>query len=736
MTLSEDRVFSETFADLMIRGFHSEFKRSLQLLVDEARLSQWHETILQLFYICHKNTPSSTTDFSSILSNSSSITTMSTAGAPKLESRSGLPLKLRYLAGPSLLPLRAAKANALQLRILPDSSTSHIRKTRADTTTQLIAADDRGRLVVAESTSVLFCSAIPIVNLRHVENSTATHLSRSQLSILGSDKVKFQINGVAFCPDNNRHLLVWGTSEACVAIMAKGFGSFERLIDLKLQLEPNECESEYLLKCEWMPQSELMVIAICGSVIHVFDLKRVENNSCKATTHYALAYEDVLIRSSCSLATKAMEAGNNSGVRAKLALLLDTGRMHFIDLTVDEDGILEDQGESYIECGAGASFPSAGIRRHCGGDPVAAGSTATTFGEGIILSFLRQSKLLLYQCISSCCIAMLLDDGGAICGSFELLPHIIPADVLGLGSQNSVSGPYSHFQELGIVRKDQEIFYRVTCVGRSARTNQPRLLLLEFNETSVFIKEISWPTSCTAGLGLTSSYSFVGSCTFSAPYLVGGSANDGYISSKTQVYERAFLALLTSNGSLCIFGEDCDTGVCPPFSLDNVTFATSGLRYGLNCQGLSRSMKHAPLHRKPNIYIFEELINVSEMDELVLGGDAVGKDPPNSAKKKLSLNNNDFLISPSRDGCTLTASLCNNLLPSGANEGSKQVANTALAIVAVRVLVGSMPDLLPREIVIMGSGRVIKLKKNVKRWYDFPLTDEEILLAIRNGFGK
>ena len=64
MTLSEDRVFSETFADLMIRGFHSEFKRSLQLLVDEARLSQWHETILQLFYICHKNTPSSTTDFS------------------------------------------------------------------------------------------------------------------------------------------------------------------------------------------------------------------------------------------------------------------------------------------------------------------------------------------------------------------------------------------------------------------------------------------------------------------------------------------------------------------------------------------------------------------------------------------------------------------------------------------------------------------------------------------------
>ena len=75
-----------------------------------------------------------------------------------------------------------------------------------------------------------------------------------------------------------------------------------------------------------------------------------------------------------------------------------------------------------------------------------------------------------------------------------------------------------------MVTNDKGVFYRVTCVGRSTRSNQPRVLFLEFNEHAVFIKELSWPMN--AGLGLVSSYSFVGSCSFSAPHLVGGSTQD------------------------------------------------------------------------------------------------------------------------------------------------------------------------------------------------------------------
>ena len=410
---------SDIFTQLIAKSFPSQCKASLKKLVDEATKLEWSESILCLFNqyygSANKSTSSKGLDFSSLFSDTASHPVCG-AGYPKLETRSAQPLELKRLNETAVVPLRAAKASALQSRMISTSSSSHIRKSRNDSHVQTIAADNRGRLYIAESSSVLFCSAIPSVNVRHVENSQASHLSRAQLSILGSDSVKFPINGMALCAENDRHLLVWGSSKACVAVISKSLDSFEKIIDLKLNLEPSE-ECEYLVRCDWMPQSELQVIAVCGTVVHVFDLKRAENSSCNATTHYALAYEDVLIRSATLIGSLSLD--DTTVVETKLALLLDTGRLYFISLTIDEEGNLEDHGESYIEIGAGISFPSAGIRRYAGGDPVPKGSTATTFGEGVFLAHLRQSNVLLYQCVSSCCIAMLLDQkDGKIQGSF------------------------------------------------------------------------------------------------------------------------------------------------------------------------------------------------------------------------------------------------------------------------------------------------------------------------------
>lgn len=414
----------DIFTELIVKSFPLECNGSLQNLIEEAKTSEWRESILLLFNQCYQEATnpadhrsSTTTDFASLFSDTAPQANAGVAGlCPNLESRSAKPLALKRLNETSMVPIRAAKASTLQSRMVSSaSSTSHIRKARNDIHLQTIAADNRGRLYIAESSSVLFCSAIPSVNVRYVENSKASHLSRSQLNVLGSHSVNFNINGMAICAENNRHLLLWGTSKACVAIVSKSLDSFERIIELKLNLEPSE-ECEYLVKCDWIPQSELQVVVVCGTVVHVFDLKRAENNSCNATTHYALAYEDVLIRSATLIGSLSVDDG--SVIETKLALLLDTGRLYFISLTIDEEGNLEDHGESYIEIGAGCSFPSAGIRRYCGGDPVPKGSTATTFGEGVCLAYLRQSNLLLYQCVSSCCIAMLLDDDGAICGSF------------------------------------------------------------------------------------------------------------------------------------------------------------------------------------------------------------------------------------------------------------------------------------------------------------------------------
>jgi hypothetical protein len=252
-----------------------------------------------------------------------------------------------------------------------------------------------------------------------------------------------------------------------------------------------------------------------------------------------------------------------------------------------------------------------------------------------------------------------------------------------IGGSYGVVGPYTHFQELGIAMRDNESFFRVACIGRSTRSSQPTALILEFNENSVSVSELAWPTNCSAGLGFLSAHSFLGSCTFSCPYLFG--SNDG-LTDRSQLHERAFLTLLSSSGSLLWFGEDCEH--LPEVKTQRLT----------NIQNLT-----------PKIGFFESLVNVSDLDALIIGGECAGKDP-NAIKKKLSLSNTDYVTCPSRDGCTLTACL------QVTDDSSEYIRS--LAIVAVRILVGSMPDLIPKEIVIMGSGRTIKLKKNFKRWYD------------------
>lgn len=685
-TIKQAHEDSDVFTTLMVKHFLSECTESLMNMVTEALESDWRDSILLIFNQHYQAKTSSSSNFSDVSDILSSTSATQPITGPNLRPRSGQPLTITRFRGTCpMLPIRAAKASTLQSRMISSSSSS-MRKARNDSHVQIIATDNRGRLFIAEASSVLFCSSIPSVNVRHLDNSPASHLSRAQLNILGTDSVKFSITGMVINSVNNRHILLWGVSKACVAIVSKNFDSFERIIDLRLNLEPSE-ECEHIVRCDWMPQSELQVVAVCGAVVHVFDLKRAENKSCNATTHYALAYEDILIRSASLIGSLMVDDG--FVIYTKLALLLDTGRLYFISLRIDEEGNLEDHGESYIEIGAGLSFPSAGIRRYSGGEPGVKGATATTFGEGVYLAYLRQANLLLYQCVSSCCIAMLLDVDGSICGSFELLPNMIAADEL--GGHYGVLGPYTHFQELGIVTRDKDLFYRVACVGRSTRSNHPMALILEFNANHVYVGELSWP--CNTGLGFISSYNFVGSCTFSCPYLVSDDASG--TSKEGRVHERAFLTLLSSSGSLLWFGEDCH-----------------------HLQGASNDRTRQALqHQVPKIGYFEQLINASELEALTLGGDFAGKDPK-TIKRKLSLSNTDYVICPSCVGCTLTASL----------------QDRSLAIVAVRILVGSMPDMIPKEIIVMGSGRSMKLKLSTKRWYDYILTEEEILLAVRNGF--
>ena len=119
----------------------------------------------------------------------------------------------------------------------------------------------------------------------------------------------------------------------------------EKTVTLALQLDSESgCESEFLLRFLWL--TDTILVGVCGTVVHLFDLSTTLNdNSCKASAHFALAYEDILIRS--AVLTPDLSPVESKEVLKKLALLLDNGRIHFIELYVNEDGSLGEEGKCY-----------------------------------------------------------------------------------------------------------------------------------------------------------------------------------------------------------------------------------------------------------------------------------------------------------------------------------------------------------------------------------------------------
>ena len=280
-------------ARLVYRCYPTECSNTLKLLTEDAKASQWNEAILGLFNQSFKMNDH--VDFSALYKHDSPVIPTSDNGKPGLDHRCGVPLDLKLLGtGQSMLPVRAAKSNSIKIGVLSSSSSIHMRRHR--TGRYLMEADMRGRLICAESNSLSFFNAIPSIHTRCVETPYSSHLSRSQLSCLGTtEKINFDVQGL--CLSGNQNLLVvWGSSKACVMVLSRGCCAIEKTISLAFQFEPDssECESEYLIRCLWL--TDAIVVVVCGTVVHLFDLATTDrDNSCKAVAHFALAYEGMFV---------------------------------------------------------------------------------------------------------------------------------------------------------------------------------------------------------------------------------------------------------------------------------------------------------------------------------------------------------------------------------------------------------------------------------------------------------
>jgi len=289
------------------------------------------------------------------------------------------------------------------------------------------------------------------------------------------------------------------------------------------------------------------------------------------------------------------------------------------------------------------------------------------------------------------------------------------------------------------------------------------MLVLEIDENDVKVQCLSWPLKGSLSYGLGLSSAIDGTGVFSAPFMVDGK-EDGSVGDKGYFEERLFLVAMQSNGAMMIYGEDMTKRKLPDevksFVEDGVKSDTANTA-STSLDAFSSTPKTQPKFM-PQIF---ERLDLCRMECLTLGGDIIPSSllsDQASLKQKLSIDNNsDFITCPSR-GSNMTITLRKPVVVSdkdvssakndkgvdGDKDPRKQAEkdglhavqqenctvspdNVSRAIVAVRVLLGKNNSDFPREICVMG--RTINTKQGQERWYDIPLTEEEIIYGIRAG---
>lgn len=483
----------------------------------------------------------------------------------------------------------------------------------------------------------------------------------------------------------------------------------------------------------------------CSTSVKLFDVnhKCVEiagNITCGPSLTYVIGSHDATIRSGVVLSSSMFHSDSEEAfieamLRSKrIYILLNSGRLHFIDFKVNVDGGLIGTNDLSIDCNDGIVFPIAGIKRTEGSFAEPAGATSDSLGKGTSLVYLRQSRLLLYKCSSSPVVAFILNTRGDIIGNFQFLPDMISGEACGHTENEDIISPFSNWIELGSVNKVNSLFYRAAFIGMSSKNRKAHIMYIEYNHERSFLKEMTMPVNVSLTLNGTTSID--GLAAFSGPTITDHSSNDGMIGRHGCVRERLYFASLTSNGILSFHAEDLN--IDSAHNKSSITMShrrrahsDSGIHFEARIRddaGLNEVPFSQPLFP---ITIFETLENVTNRDEVVFTCDGVDE-TSRLLKKKLGTGTNDYVVGNSKDGCTLTISLRPR---QEVTQKSLFVGKDSkdLVIVAVRVLLGtSTMDYFPTLITVMG--RPIKLARQKKRWYDVPLTDEEVLLAARMGF--
>jgi hypothetical protein len=526
---------------------------------------------------------------------------------------------LKHLGVKSFTPLRISRQGAFKTKISPDSGIDHTKRallSRNGISRSIVVADSRGRLVIAETNLLLFCSGLPMANVRHTVEPALTPFLRSSMCVLGSFSSAFNIVGMNISRDNESHLVAWGTAEATVYVLNETKTAVQHSVTLDINLPSHESSSHFVVKCEWIRGSQTAVVVACDQILRIFDLKSSSTLiSETAAMTVSLGFQsNVRDFAIAEVGVEGDGQEHDGAARSwRVFILLANGQLHAVDLARDETGILS-AADTNIQSSGYIPLP---MEEMSGMQKIASqsASEARSLGEGIHLSYLTQSGILLYQAKSSGVMAFVVGNEGKLESSFELLPHVLSKEVV---DGYEIRGPFVHWTELGVSREGGSKFFRAACVGKRSATDEAALLCVEFDQFGSRVKELSWDSS-----GNTPDFSlrpsFDGVAAFSMPY-VFNELHPCDLAAARNFAERVILCGMTSTGSLLFFGEEI--GSPTKSSLDESTSATSSqANDGSNFENPSRIT--TPLSFP--VISFEMLKNATESGVVTFGGDGFGR---------------------------------------------------------------------------------------------------------------
>ena len=168
--------------------------------------------------------------------------------------------------------LQSSKRNIVSVSLNTDSSIDRTKKlllAKDSLVRNAIITDSRGRIIIAESKGLLFCSTTSLLNTCYVHYPNEGMFDRRQLCVLGQKAVDFSIVGMIQCPGRNRQLVLWGFSTAAVFIVNKAYDDIQFTIQLITNIDKDECDSKYIVKAEWLTDVSFALYSLPS---HIIDL--------------------------------------------------------------------------------------------------------------------------------------------------------------------------------------------------------------------------------------------------------------------------------------------------------------------------------------------------------------------------------------------------------------------------------------------------------------------------------